>query len=218
MRAEPSAVVRSQRIEIASAVVLALATVLTAWCVYQSTRWTGIMATAFSEANANRSESVRLDTQAGSVAAVDVQSFLAWISAVRDGDGASAAAIRARFRSEFAVAFDAWLGRPPETTLTLADLPPDTPLSRPEYRPALAAQSQALASAAEARFADARRANQTGDNYVLVTVLMSIALFLSGTVTRFESERVRSLVVATAVTALAIGLLAVVVLPISFGI
>lgn len=218
MRAEASPARRKEQIEIASAIILALATVLAAWCAYQSTRWTGIMATAFSEANANRSESVRLDTQAGSLAAVDVQSFLAWMAAVRDGDGESAAALRARFRPEFAVAFDAWLGRPPGTTLSLADLPPDTPFGRPEYRPALAQQSEALATAAEARFLDARQANQTGDNYVLVTVLMSIALFLAGTVTRFDNERVRTTIVSTAGVALGIGVLAVVVLPISFAV
>lgn len=218
MHAEASAAKRRLQIEIASAIILALATVLAAWCAYQSTRWTGIMATAFSEANANRSESVRLDTQAGSLAAVDVQSFLAWLAAVRDGDGTSSAAIRARFRQEFATAFDAWLSRPPGTTVSLADLPADTPFSRPEYQPALAQQSEALALAAEARFGDARRANQTGDNYVLIAVLMSIALFLAGTVTRFESLRVRTAIVATASVALGIGVLAVMLLPISFGV
>jgi len=217
MDLERSTADRRRQIEIASAIILALATVLAAWCAYQSTRWTGIMATAFSEANANRSESVRLDTQAGSLAAVDVQSFLAWVAAVRDADGESAAALRSRFRPEFAVAFDAWLGRPRGATLSLPDLPADTPFSRPEYRPALAQQSQALADAATARFADARRANQTGDNYVLVTVLMSIALFLAGTVTRFDNERVRIAIVSTAGAGLGLGVVAVVLLPISFG-
>ena len=78
-------------------------------------------------------------------------------------------------------------------------------------------RSQALADAAAARFVDAKRANQTGDNYVLVTVLMSIALFLAGTVTRFDNERVRIAIVSTAGAALGLGLVAVALLPISFG-
>jgi hypothetical protein len=147
---------RRHRLEIGSAVLLAVATVLAAWCAYQSTRWTGVMATAFSEANTNRAESIRLDTQGSSVITIDVQSFLGWIGAVRDKDGPSAAELRARFRPEFRTVFEAWLGRPPGMTLSLAVLPPGTPFDRPDYEPALLQASDDLANAAELRFADAR--------------------------------------------------------------
>ena len=175
------------------------------------------MATAFSEANTNRAESIRLDTQGSAVIAVDVQSFLGWLAAVRDSDGPSAAELRARFRPEFKTVFETWLGRPPGTTLSLADLPPGTPFEA-DYRPAVLQQSDDLASAAERRFADARTANQTGDNYVLVAVLMSIALFLGGTARQFRSMRLESGILAGAGVAIAVGVVACLLLPINIGI
>jgi hypothetical protein len=209
---------RRHRLEIGSAVLLAVATVLAAWCAYQSTRWTGVMATAFSEANTNRAESIRLDTQGSSVITIDVQSFLAWIGAVRDRDGPSAAELRTRFRPEFKTVFEAWLGRAPGMTLSLADLPPGTPFDRPDYEPALLQTSDDLANAAELRFADARVANQTGDNYVLVAVLMSIGLFLAGTARQFRSMRLESVILGGAAMAVSIGIVACLLLPINIGI
>ena len=209
---------RRRRLELAAAVVLALATILAAWCAYQSTRWTGVMATAFSEANTNRAESIRLDTQASSTTAIDVQSFLAWIAAVRDGDGPSAAELRVRLRPEFKAVFDAWLDRPPGTTLSLAELPPGTPFDRPDYRPSALVQSNDLAVVAEQRFTDARRANQIGDNYVLVAVLMSIGLFLAGTAHQFKTIRLERGILIGAGSAVALGLVACAFLPINVGI
>jgi hypothetical protein len=209
---------RRHRLEVGSAVLLAVATVLAAWCAYQSTRWTGVMATAFSEANTSRAESIRLDTQGSSVITIDVQSFLAWIGAVRDQDGLSAAELRARFRPEFKTVFETWLGRSPGTTLSLADLPLGTPFDRPDYQPALLQASDDLAKAAEKRFADARVANQTGDNYVLVAVLMSIGLFLAGTARQFRSMRLESVILGGAAMAVSVGIVACLLLPINIGI
>jgi len=218
MTDEALAAGRRHRLEVGSAAVLAIATVLAAWCAYQSTRWTGVMATAFSEANTNRAESIRLDTQGTSAIAIDVQSFLGWVGAVRDADGPSAAELRARFRPEFKTVFEAWLGRAPGTTVSLTDLPPGTPFDRSDYGPALLKASDDLAKAAEQRFADARAANQTGDNYVLVAVLMSIGLFLAGTARQFRSMRLESVILGSAAIAVSIGIVACLLLPINVGI
>lgn len=209
---------RRRRLEAGSAMVLAVATVLAAWSAYQSTRWTGVMAIAFSEANSTRAESIRLDTQGTSTITIDVQSFLSWIAAVRDADGPSAAALRERFRPEFKAVFEAWLDRPAGTTLSLADLPPGTPFDRSDYQPAQLQASDDLAKAAEARFAEARKANQTGDNYVLIAVLMSIGLFLAGTARQFRSERLQTAILGVAAITVGAGFVASLFLPINIAI
>jgi hypothetical protein len=72
--------------------------------------------------------------------------------------------------------------------------------------------------AAERRFADAGTANQIGDNYVLVAVLMSIGLFLAGTARQFRSVRLETVVLGGAGVAVAVGIVACLLLPINIGI
>ena len=162
----------------AAAVILALATVGTAWSAYQSTRWSGEMAQSYSEANALRAESVRASTSAGQLEIVDVSGFTAWSQAVGAANTGLAAFLRARFRPEFATAFDAWLGRPPGTTSAPSQVPPGTPFD--SYRPALFATSDKLAASATAAFEDAKRANQNGDDHVLLAVIFATVLFFAG--------------------------------------
>lgn len=45
--------------EIAAAILLSIATVLTAWCAYQATRWSGVQSIRYAEASAARVESTR---------------------------------------------------------------------------------------------------------------------------------------------------------------
>ncbi|MCK6581122.1 MAG: hypothetical protein L6Q98_23780 [Anaerolineae bacterium] len=47
-------------LDISKAVILSLAALLSAWCGYQSTRWSGKMASDFSRANNQRLESMTI--------------------------------------------------------------------------------------------------------------------------------------------------------------
>ena len=75
-----------------------------------------------------------MSTLAGQQAIIDVQTFLAWTDAVASADTKLAVFLRTRFRPEFLVAFDAWLGRPPGATVSTDEIPPGTPFDT--YRPA----------------------------------------------------------------------------------
>jgi predicted phage tail protein len=79
----------------------------------------------------------------------------------------------------------------------------------------VAVQANDLATAATAK---AAAANQTGDNYVLVAVIMATVLFFAGMGTRFGARRVRRAMVAWAAVLLIGGLLFMLTQPISFGI
>ena len=97
---------RDRWVELVAAVLLALATVMSAWSAYQATRWSGVQATAFSRASALRSESVRASTSGGQLLNIDVETFLAWVAAVSEGDEREADFLRGRFRDEFKPAFE----------------------------------------------------------------------------------------------------------------
>ena len=52
------------KIDIIFAALLLVATLSTAFCVYQATRWNGIQAVDFGDASKYRTESVRVSTEA----------------------------------------------------------------------------------------------------------------------------------------------------------
>ena len=71
----------SDRVELVSTIVLAVAVIFTAWSAFQSAKWGGIQSIRFSEAGAARTESVRLSTLAGQQAQIDATLFVDWITA-----------------------------------------------------------------------------------------------------------------------------------------
>jgi hypothetical protein len=52
-------VARDSRVELIAAIMLSIATVVTAWSAYQATRWSGDQAENYTSASATRTESVR---------------------------------------------------------------------------------------------------------------------------------------------------------------
>jgi hypothetical protein len=89
---------RSDWVEILSAIVLALATIASAWSAYQATRWGGVMSIEFSQANASRTLAMESYTEAGQLSQVDVATFIAWAEAVSNEDQVLQDFLRARFR------------------------------------------------------------------------------------------------------------------------
>ncbi|MGI9649246.1 MAG: hypothetical protein ACR2OI_12060 [Acidimicrobiia bacterium] len=181
-------------LDIAATVVLALATILTAWSAFQSAKWSGLQTVAFSEASAARTESARAANLAGQQAQVDIGVFLDWLSAadsdIRNGlielptsgdtyqptEGTLSGFIFERTREEFRPALRAWLDTEP---LRVSDAPA-TPFDMPEYQLEAMAQADAFLTTAEARGEDARNNNQQSDNYVLMAVVFASVLFFVG--------------------------------------
>jgi hypothetical protein len=201
-------------IDIVSAVLLALATVATAWSSYQATRWGGVQANSYGRASAARIESTRASTEAGQLRQIDVTVFAAWLDAYAQGQTELADFYQDRFRNEFRPAFDAWVATMPRTNPDA----PKSPFAMPEYALDADARAAALVVEAEAFAGRALEANQRGDNYVLCVVMFAMALFFVGVSPRFRSVQVRLGLVGVAViifvgTAAWIG-----TFPVSFGI
>jgi hypothetical protein len=176
----------ARAIDIIAVVILSIATVSSAWCAYEATRWSGVQAVNYSQASALRTESTRESNRANTLTAIDVQLFSDWVAAVSQKDTRRADFLRTRFREEFRPAFDAWLGSVPKGTI-----PPGSPFSLPEYSLAAQRESNRLVVDAEAHFATANDANQIGDNFVLTTVLFATVLFFAGIASHFESVGIK---------------------------
>ena len=67
--------------------LLAVATVATAWSAFQSAKWGGVQAGSYAAAGACRTESNRAAALAGQQTIIDVQLFTDWLAAVNEEQG-----------------------------------------------------------------------------------------------------------------------------------
>jgi hypothetical protein len=178
------------RLEIAAALLLALAAVATAWSSYQATRWNGEQAKKASMVNKTRLDASRAADLASSQTQVDVATFIAWADAFARDDTELADFYRDRFRPEFVPAFDAWVATRPRQT----EGAPPTPFAMPEYQLAAAAEADRLDAEAEVLAADVRDYIQRSSNYVLGVVLCAVALFFAGISAKLKTPRVRQVI------------------------
>jgi len=107
-------------IELVATVLLAVATVATAWSGYQSTRWNGEQAKAAGRADALRIDSAKAAGLANAQTSIDVATFTQWVDAYAQDETELAAFYFKRFRAEFKPAVDAWAATRP---LKNADAP-----------------------------------------------------------------------------------------------
>ncbi len=170
-------------VDIATAVLLSVAALATAWAGYQSSRWHGKQAESFAAASAARVESTRQSDVANRQAQIDVATFTEWVNAYEGRRTELAGFYRRRFRPEFKPAFDAWIATQP---LRNPDAPL-TPFEMPEYQLAALEEAEALEARAVALSEEARRNIQRADNYVLAVVLLAASLFLAGISTRLPA-------------------------------
>lgn len=178
---------RRDTVEIVATVLLALATVATAWSGYQSTRWNGEQAKAGGRANALRIESAKAAGLANTQTSIDVATFTQWADAYAQHQTRLADFYFRRFRAEFRPAVDAWAATRP---LKNADAPL-TPFAMPQYKLKARADSARLEAAANGFAAQVLRNIQRASNYVLGVVLFASSLFFAGMSTKLTAPRLR---------------------------
>jgi hypothetical protein len=196
--------------EIIATIILAVATLATAWSGYQSARWSGVQAANYSRASASRVESSRASSIAGQQMQVDIGLFTNWINAYADDEQELADFYQARFREEFNPAFNAWLLTDPKNNPDA----PKSPFAMPEYSLAKNKEAEALEVKAGEYFNAAEESNEIADRYVLDTVILASVLFLAGLASQIKSFRMKSFIVIFALIILTWGLYSVFILPI----
>jgi hypothetical protein len=177
----------TDRVELVATVLLALATVGTAWSGYQASRWNGDQAKAFSRANATRIAATQSGDLANTQTQVDVATFIQWVDAYAQKQTELTDFYFRRFREEFKPAVHAWIATRP---LKNADAPL-TPFAMPQYRLAARVDAQRLNAEAEVLSAKARTNVQRATNYVLCVVLFAAALFFAGMSAKLRTQRLR---------------------------
>lgn len=175
-------------LEIITTVLLALATVASAWSAYQAARWRSCEASAFSDANAARVHAAEAYDLADSEMDIDVEMFLAYVDALRAGDQDTVRLYEDYlFREEMKVAVAAWRERDPLNDPEA----PETPFAMPEYENANRREGGMLEKEAQARMEEAREAIRDSDFYILLTVLFASVLFFAGICAKLKTPWIR---------------------------
>ncbi len=180
--------VSHRRLELFSTILLALATVATAWAAYQSRQWTGEQSQGYSKATASRIAVNRFAALASRQVQIDVATFIQWVDAHEEHRPGLARFYRVRFRDEFKPAFAAWLAKRPFTDPSA----PATPFAMPEYRLEASGEADRLEAKAAAGSERAKEANQRADNYMLAVVLFASSLFFAGISIKLEAVKART--------------------------
>lgn len=175
------------RFEVVATVLLALATVATAWSGYEATRWGGETTKASAGASAARIAASRAADLANSQTEIDVATFTQWVNAYARNETLLADFYYARFRGEFKPAVEAWVATMP---LKNPDAPL-TPFAMTEYVLAAREDAQRQDEITEVKSAEVRRNIQRQSNYVLGVVLFATALFFAGMSVRVSTRSLR---------------------------
>jgi hypothetical protein len=171
--------------EVVAVVLLAVTAIVTAWTGFQASKWSGAMSISFSQASSARIEAARLEGVANRKVTIQVSLFTNWLQAYQADDTELADFLVTRFPEPLASTFPLWTETEP---LKNADAP-GTPFDMDEFAvPELAAARQSD-ERADAKFAEALRNNQRGDNYTVLTVAFATVLFFAALSGRMRSPR-----------------------------
>jgi hypothetical protein len=162
-------------VEITSWVLLAAATVASAWCAYQASLWNGEQTRSLSRSSVAQFASARQMSIVNREVMIDVGTYLNYVGADLRGEARLAAFLRGNARPDFRPALEAWIAK--KRSLG-ADVP--TPFALPEYRLPELEKAAELDGEARVDIDAANAANAHGDGYVLHTVLFALSLFFLG--------------------------------------
>lgn len=201
---------RDRLTEMVAVLLLGIATVGTAWCGYQSSRWNSEQQELGRRASDERVEANRLFGLAVQTIQYDASMIAEYAQAVVDEDTGLQRFFKASlFRPDFLPTLEEW-----EEEATQGRAPTNL-LSDPEYLDEQLSGYQTANAKAEATDVEAQEAGDNGDEYVVLTLLLAMALFFAGVTTTFQLRGARILLLALASVAIAFAISKIASLPVA---
>ena len=175
-------------IEIAAAALLALATVMSAWCAFSSGEWHGNSTDFYHKSSTSTVRASELFDRAQQQVLIDVIAFTNYYNAFSTGDPQLAQAYETRgFSPELESAFNAWKAKDPFVNPDA----PATPFAMPEYKSPYRAKGLAEQRRSSEQAVKGRDAMHKSNTYILLTVLFASVLFFAGISTKFKEVRIK---------------------------
>jgi hypothetical protein len=173
--------------EPASAILMALATLSTAWCSYQSSKWNGQSGSFSAEAGRLVQKAALLHLEGNQVVGVQMKMFAEFIDAHVTGNDKLAHFYSDRFPPQLRKAYDAWLTEKPFENPS-ADPHPFVPKL---YQARFVQDARQANADAGRNDAEAKRTGNFAAQYLSNTVLLAAVLFFAGTSAKFDQRHVR---------------------------
>ncbi|PYL36582.1 MAG: hypothetical protein DMF38_00540 [Verrucomicrobia bacterium] len=196
-------------IEPVVALLMALATLSTAWCSYQSAAWTRKSNRLMNEFNALERKAGLLSIQGIQQATVHTTMFMQMLAAQQAGNEKLVNFYVERFPPDVRKAYDAWLAERPFENPN-ADPHPFVPKLYEVRGTREAAEANAKAASS---LLEARNAGTVSGQYLANTVLFAAVLFFASASGKFEQRRVRVVAFAFAVAVFAFAVIRTLMLP-----
>src|SRR5215813_1781846 len=182
-------------VEPVAALLMALATLSTAWCSFESAAWTRKANRLMNEFNALERRAGVLTIQGMQQTTIHTAMFMEVLAAREAGNDKLVNFYVERFPPELRKAYDAWLAQKPFENPN-ADTHPFVP--RLYETPGTREASEATTKAAESQ-QQAGAAGSVSGQYLANTVLFAAVLFFANAAGKFEQRRVRVVAFAFAV-------------------
>jgi hypothetical protein len=197
-------------VEPVTALLMALATVGTAWSSYQSAAFTRRSNRLMNEFNALERRANLLTIQGMQAASIHAAMFMQLLAAQQAGNQKLAEFYAQRFPPDLRKAYDAWLAQKPFEN-SKANPHPFVPnlYEVRGTREAAEANAQAASKVTEAR----QNGNISGQ-YLANTVLFAAVLFFANTAGRFEQRRVRVVAFTFALAVFTFAVVRIAILPV----
>ena len=209
MSEKPAESLRKKWIEPVVAVIMALTTICTAWCSYESATWTRQSNRLMNESNALERRAALLDVQGSQALIVHAAMFMQLLAAQHAGNQQLASFYAERFPPDVKKAYDAWLAEKPFENRA-ADPHPFVPNL---YKVRGTAEAAAARADSVRRVAEARQAGNRSGQFLANTVLFAAVLFFAGTAGKFEQPRVRLSAAAFGVAMFAFAVIRMLLMP-----
>jgi hypothetical protein len=173
-------------VEPVTAVLMALATLSTAWCSYQSAAWTRKSNRLMNEFNSLERRAGLLTIQGMQQMTIHAAMFMQLLAAQQAGNDKLASFYVERFPPDVRKAYDAWLEQKPFENPD-ADSHPFVPKL---YEPRGTREAADATANAANSVQQARAAGNTSGQYLANTVLFATVLFFASASGKFEQRRV----------------------------
>lgn len=169
------------------AILMAVASLATAWCSYQNSRWSGLSSDLATHADKLDRHASMQHLEAGQVQEEQMLLWAEAMDATIDGDEKLARFYTQRFTDELKPAFEKWMALKP---LEDPGAPPN-PFVDALYTPRFEKEVRAARAEAARADAESNSAGHHASTYLSNTVILAMVVFFAGTAGKFDQRRVR---------------------------